>query len=779
MIFTLTPALSLEESEGRSESGAEPKLDSSSSPFGQRARGTVLRIRGKVQGVGFRPFVWQLAQRLKLSGDVCNDGEGVLVRLGCGPDELIAALYRECPPLARIDSVEQWPLEGEALPRGFTIRHSNSGSMDTQIVPDAATCPACLRELNDPADRRYRYPFINCTHCGPRFTIIRAMPYDRPATVMAAFPLCAACDEEYRNPMDRRFHAQPVACPDCGPQIFWQCGKQRIGGEQGLQRAVSILKSGGIVAIKGLGGFHLAVDARNTAAVERLRKRKQRPAKPLAVMVPDAEGLPAQAVSQLATPASPIVLVASSTLEGLSGAVAPGRNEIGVMLPANPLQHLLMQDFDGPLVMTSGNVNGRPPAIDNQQALDELAEIADGWLLHNRDILQRMDDSVVRASGEVLRRARGFVPDALPLPPGFSGVPPILALGGDLKNTFCLARGGQAVLSQHLGDLAQEGVEQQWRRALTLMCDIYSFRPEHVALDAHPAYRSASLGREMELPVSPVLHHHAHAAACLAEHGWPLDGGKVIALALDGIGYGADDQLWGGECLLVDYQTCVHAGGLPAVALPGGDLAARQPWRNLLAQCEAFVPGWEQYCDTAVLREQNWQPLARAIVRGVNSTLASSCGRLFDAVAAALGCAPLEQSYEGEAACQLETLALESGFCRHPVTLSLMNGHHDMAVFWQQWLGWQAPPAARAWAFHDALAKGLAELARHHAALAGTTTVVCCGGVLHNRLMRERLAFYLCDLNVLFPTRLPAGDGALSLGQAVVAAARLMNDPQG
>ncbi|MDO6406752.1 carbamoyltransferase HypF [Pantoea phytobeneficialis] len=741
--------------------------------------GIALRIRGKVQGVGFRPWVWQLAQQLQLKGDVCNDGAGVLVRLTSPATTLLAALHQHCPPLARIDSIEQQTMCWISLPESFTIRHSDEGAMTTQIVPDAATCPACLRELHDPTDRRYRYPFINCTHCGPRYTIIHAIPYDRPATVMAAFPLCPACEREYRNPLDRRFHAQPLACTDCGPQIIWHHNGQRCKGDSALQQAVTLLKKGGIVAIKGLGGFHLAVDARNPLAVQRLRQRKQRPAKPFAVMIPDTLGLPDSATAFLTSPAAPIVLVDRHLLSGLSAGIAPGLNETGVMLAANPLQHLLMADFGGPLVMTSGNLNGLPPAIENDRALAELAGIADGWLLHNRPILQRMDDSVMRASGEMLRRSRGFVPDALPLPPGFNQLPPILALGGDLKNTFCLVRDDQAVLSQYFGDLAQSGVETQWRQALQLMCEIYHFTPQQIAVDAHPAWRSAQLGREMALPLSEILHHHAHAAACLAEHHWPLEGGKVLALALDGIGYGADGQLWGGECLRVDYRECTHLGGLPPVALPGGDLAARQPWRNLLAQCEAFVPHWQHYAETAVVRAQPWQPLARAITRGVNAPLASSCGRLFDAVAAALGCAPLQQSYEGEAACLLETMALDHGPCPHSVTLPLVQGCPDMATFWQQWLGWQASAPARAWAFHDALAQGLAELVRQHASHLGISTLVCCGGVMHNRLLRERLRWWLSDLEILFPTQLPAGDGALSLGQALIAAARLIPHTQG
>ncbi|EHG2951533.1 carbamoyltransferase HypF [Salmonella enterica subsp. diarizonae serovar 53:r:z35] len=734
--------------------------------------GVQLRIRGKVQGVGFRPFVWQLAQQLRLHGDVCNDGDGVVVRLLEEPSQFIAALYQDCPPLARIDSVEHASLIWERTPTDFAIRQSAGGSMNTQIVPDAATCPACLAEMNTPGERRYRYPFINCTHCGPRFTIICAMPYDRPFTVMATFPLCPECDSEYRDPYDRRFHAQPVACPACGPQLEWRSQHERAEKEAALQAAVAILKAGGIVAVKGIGGFHLACNARNDETVVKLRARKRRPAKPLAVMLPDAEALPEAARRLLATPAAPIVLVDKQYVPLLCEGIAPGLTEVGVMLPANPLQHLLLQELNDPLVMTSGNLSGRPPAITNEQALDDLHEIADGFLLHNRDIVQRMDDSVVRDSGEMLRRSRGYVPDAIALPPGFRDVPPILCLGADLKNTFCLVRGEQAVVSQHLGDLSDDGIQAQWREALRLIQSIYDFTPERIVCDAHPGYVSSQWASEMCLPTETVLHHHAHAAACLAEHGWPLDGGEVIALTVDGIGMGENGALWGGECLRVNYRECEHLGGLPAVALPGGDLAAKQPWRNLLAQCLRFVPDWQDYPETAGLQQQNWNVLARAIERGVNAPLASSCGRLFDAVAAALRCAPASLSYEGEAACALEALASQCANVEHPVTMPLNGAQLDVAVFWRQWLNWQAAPAQRAWAFHDALACGFATLMRQQATARGITTLVFSGGVIHNRLLRARLAFYLSDFNLLFPQRLPAGDGGLSLGQGVIAAAR-------
>ncbi|MGU3525096.1 carbamoyltransferase HypF [Enterobacteriaceae bacterium C23F] len=741
-----------------------------------KENGIAIRVRGKVQGVGFRPFVWQMAQQMQRAGNVSNDAEGVLVHLVGAEEGFATQLKVHCPTLARIDAVEIGPYQWADLPQDFTIHDSGAGRMSTQIVPDAATCPACLAELNDPRNRRYRYPFINCTHCGPRFTIIRAMPYDRPFTVMAAFPLCPACEQEYRDPRDRRFHAQPVACETCGPQLSWQSGPQTASGEEALAAAIAMLASGGVVAIKGLGGFHLACDAGNAAAVARLRERKRRPAKPLAVMVAQADTLPKQAQKLLNTPASPIVLVAKNSVERLCEDIAPGLDEVGVMMPSNPIQHLLMQALDRPLVMTSGNLNGKPPALTNDEALADLAEIADGFLLHNRDIVQRMDDSVVRQSGEVLRRARGFVPDALPLPPGFADVPPMLCCGADLKNTFCLVRGQEAVLSQHLGDLAEEGVEEQWRSALALMQSIYAFTPERVVVDAHSGYRSVQWGKALAIPCEEVLHHHAHAAACMAEHGWPLDAGDVIALTLDGIGMGENGALWGGECLRVNYRECEHLGGLPAVALPGGDLAARQPWRNWLAQSLAFVPEWDRL---PAFEGKPVQALARAVERGINSPQASSCGRLFDAVASALGCAPETLSYEGQAACLLEALAGTSGSTQHLLTLPFENNTLNFAAFWQQWLSWSATRAEKAWAFHDALACGLAQMMRFHAEQRGITTLVFGGGVLHNRLLRERLAFYLPGFTLLFPQQLPAGDGGISYGQAVVAAARLQEKRNG
>lgn len=766
------------------------------------ANGVQLRIKGKVQGVGFRPYVWQIAQRLELKGDVCNDAEGVLIRIAmCAVTdghlaEFIAGLHQYCPPLAKIDQIETHDFSWAELPVDFSIRHSEGGHMETHITPDAATCPQCLTELFSPEDRRYRYPFINCTHCGPRFTIIHQMPYDRPYTSMAKFPLCAFCQAEYDSPANRRFHAQPNACPNCGPQIELVSANQlhvltaTATDAAALSGAIQALNKGEVVAIKGIGGFHLACDATNEQAVALLRQRKQRPGKPFAVMLPSIEWLAEldeRAVKLLTSPAAPIVLIDKSRCLSLSDAIAPGLSEIGVMLPANPLQHLLLSAMGKPLVMTSGNSSGKPPALSNAEAMADLATVTDHWLLHDRDIVQRADDSVVRFDGqqvETLRRARGYVPDALLLPASFSQSPSVFAAGGDLKNTFCLLRQRHAVMSQHLGDLSDIDVSQQSERLRQLFQQIYQFTPQLIVVDAHSGYASHRSGRELaerlNLPLIKVLHHHAHIAACLAEKGWSQDQGKVIGLTLDGLGMGADNALWGGECLLADYRDCQHLGGLPAVALPGGDRAALQPWRNLLAQMLRFVPDWRESPEAGYILEQPWSTLAMAIEKQINSPLASSCGRLFDAVAAALGICAGKISWEGEAACRLEALAQQSKVSRHPVVMPLIamplidmplvGMTLDLSTFWRQWLAYKADPAERAHAFHTALAGGFADLARRAAVEYGINTIVLSGGVMHNQLLRRLLLDELNDFQVLYASELPMGDGGLALGQAVIAA---------
>ncbi|ARD39329.1 carbamoyltransferase HypF [Edwardsiella ictaluri] len=746
-----------------------------------------LRIKGKVQGVGFRPYVWQIAQTLGLHGEVSNDAGGVwlVVRLPADLDTLIQRLYADCPPLAHIDTIERHPW-AETPADGFRIVDSRQGAMDTQIVPDAATCPRCLAEMRDPANRRYGYPFINCTHCGPRFTIIRRMPYDRPFTAMADFPLCPACAREYHDPADRRFHAQPTACALCGPTM-WSCGADgadRREGEAAWQAVTRALDAGHIVAVKGLGGFHLACDAENDAAIARLRKRKRRPGKPLALMLPDLSWLAryccaapdAGLQALLSSPAAPIVLVPAS--DAVPAQVAPGLDEVGVMLPGTPLHHLLMAHIGRPLVMTSGNASGQPPALDNAQALADLAGIADLWLLHNRDIVQRADDSLVRYApegSEMLRRARGYVPDTIALPAPFSMLPDVAAVGGDLKNTFCLLQRGRALLSQHLGDLGEARIQQQFLQTWQLLLQTYQFSPRAIACDRHPGYHSHRLAQQQAdvrgLPLIAVQHHHAHLAACMAEHGITPQDTPLIGLALDGIGYGESGELWGGECLRVDYRGYTRLGGLPAVALPGGDLAARQPWRNLLAQLLCFVPDWPRYPETQRIQAKNWPLLARAIDRELNCPRASSCGRLFDAAAAALDICHEQISFEGEAACRLEAQAWQAWPQETPVTLKIdEQGELAMGDFWRDWLSWQTSVPLRALAFHRAIADGLAALLRYHAEREGCQTLVLSGGVLHNRLLRQLLLARLADYRLLLPERLPAGDGALALGQAIIAA---------
>ena len=750
-------------------------------------QGIELRIKGKVQGVGFRPFVWLLANQYKLNGDVNNDGQGVLVRFVSPPadalEQFLSDLQNKLPPLAQITDITQraidWP-EATAV-TGFTIRESENNQMDTQIIPDAATCPHCLADLFDPNNRRYHYPFTNCTHCGPRFTIIKAIPYDRKNTAMSVFPLCPQCEKEYTDPADRRFHAQPNACSVCGPHIWLQDREETLAThETALKQTALLLQQGYIVAIKGLGGFHLACDANNQKAVNLLRQRKHRPTKPLAIMVPDLQflqDLAPQETELLTSSAAPIVLLTKHKVPNIADNIAPNLQEIGVMLPSNPLQHLLLRAVNRPLVMTSANASGQPPVLKNEHAVEQLADLADFYLCHNRDILQRADDSLVRVAFdglETLRRARGYVPDEIPLET--QSTKNVLALGSDLKNTFCLLRHNKAVLSQHIGDTANEQVRSQLSENLELFQNIYQFKPDIIAVDAHPGYFSSAIGKQLaeQQQITPieVLHHHAHIVSVMAEHNCNE---PVIGLALDGIGMGENGQLWGGECLLVDYQHSQYLGGLPAVALPGGDLAAKQPWRNWLAHLHQFVPQWQEIL-TQTCTEPNWPILINAIERGLNCPPISSAGRLFDAVAYALGIAPTIVSWEGEAACHLEAQANTSSLATQAqsavnilVKIPLIGNKLDLAYFWQSWLNCHAPVEDKAFAFHYALAQGFAELATSQARKYQCRTIVLSGGVMHNQLLRRLLKENLSEFHVLSAHKLPMGDGGLSLGQAVIA----------
>lgn len=775
-----------------------------------------LRIKGKVQGVGFRPFVWLLANQYGLRGDVNNDGQGVLIRL-LEPTEqqlqqFLHDLQTQLPPLALITDIQQHEKPWENPPHfeGFEIRESENNAMDTQIVPDAATCPACLKDLFDPINRRYHYPFTNCTHCGPRFTIIKAIPYDRKNTSMADFPLCPDCAEEYKNPADRRFHAQPNACAVCGPHV-WLSNQEGalIDQKTPIKTTALFLRQGKIVAVKGIGGFHLACDATQAHAVQLLRDRKHRPSKPLAVMVPDVSflnDLTETEIKLLTSTAAPIVLLAKHKVPSLAEQIAPQLNEIGVMLPSNPLQHLLLREVNRPLVMTSANPSGQPPVLENPSAVDKkqcflnvghangpegvnkrtselmnnnLSDLADYFLCHNRDILQRADDSLVRAAFdgvEILRRARGYVPDETLL--DHHSPRNVLALGSDLKNTFCLLRQNKAIVSQHIGDTSNEKVRSQLEANIALFCQIYQFKPTLIAIDAHAGYFTHEVGKRLaaqhQIPYVEVLHHHAHIVSVMAEHHCHE---QVIGLALDGIGMGENGQLWGGECLLVDEKHCHYLGGLPAVALPGGDLAAKQPWRNWLAHLHQFMPNWQEIA-AQTCADYDWQLLAKAIERNLNSPRISSAGRLFDAVAFGLGITPPQLSWEGEAACQLEVFASQSALASLPFdkrelpTLMPLNAENklDLAHFWQAWIALDSSNANKAFIFHYALAEGFAQLARQQAQCHQCKTIVLSGGVWHNQLLRRLIKEQLAEFKVLSAHQFPMGDGGLSLGQAVIAA---------
>ena len=732
-------------------------------------------MRGLVQGVGFRPFVWHLAQQAGLVGEVLNDGGGVLIRLQTGGAALMETLRKNAPPLARIDGLELRDYTGPLPESGFHISASAGGVARTGITPDAATCADCLAEIRNPQNRRYHYPFTNCTNCGPRLTITRAIPYDRANTTMAAFPMCPACQAEYDDPSNRRYHAQPNACADCGPQLaLVDAQGQPVPGKP-LDRAAALIRAGKIVAIKGLGGFQLAVNAMDEAGVIRLRQRKNRLAKPLALMLRDLEMaeeivvLDAAARKLLQGWQAPIVLLERHGK--VAKGVAPMQSWLGVMLPNTPLHHILMQMLDGPIVLTSGNIAGAPQITGNSEALEKLAGIADYFLLHDRDIANRMDDSVVQilaATPQILRRARGYAPAPLPLHKGFADLPPVLAMGGDLKNTFCLLDQGRATVSQHMGDMDNPATQRAFRETLDLYRQIHDFTPARVAVDRHPGYFSTRLGERMG-EVIPVQHHHAHIAAVMAENGMPPDAPPVLGIVLDGLGYGDDGTLWGGEFLQADFRSYKRLAHFQPVALPGGDKANTQPWRNLLAHLHAAglpLPD---------MPEKPVEMMVQMIERGLNSPQASSAGRLFDAVAAALGICFERIEFEGQAAMQLQALAesvpQEAG--GYPLEWSA-----DVLSFAPLWRGVgqdQAagiPRAVIARRFHNTLADILRHKAVDLAEVAGVHTIVLAGGVFQNRILLDAVSRNLahCGFTVLHPKIFPANDGGLSLGQAAIAA---------
>ncbi|MBV8106210.1 MAG: carbamoyltransferase HypF, partial [Hyphomicrobiales bacterium] len=642
-----------------------------------------IRVRGRVQGVGFRPTVWRIARELDLAGEVLNDCEGVLARVGGSPralEDFIARLEREPPPLARIDEIEVRAFEG-ALPSEFRIAESLAGDAHTEIAPDAAICAACAQEIVDPFQRRFRYPFANCTHCGPRLSIVKGIPYDRANTTMSPFAMCEACREEYRNPADRRFHAEAIACDVCGPEakLARLDGRptrfDRRSTRDEVDAVRRLMMKGEIVAIKGLGGFHLACDATNAEAVARLRRLKRRDAKPFALMARDLDvvrrycTVGAEEERALVSTAAPIVLLSADKAEKLPDEVAPGLATLGFMLPTTPLHLLILARMERPVVMTSGNVSEEPQVIDDGEARARLGEIATYALIHNREIAIRVDDSVARVMAgraRILRRARGFAPAPIALPPGFEKAPELLAMGGELKATFCLVKDGEAILSQHQGDLENVETFDDYRKNLALYAELFNHAPVAIVADRHPEYLSAKLAREWaqarSLPLIEAQHHHAHVAACLAENNIPLDAPSALGIVLDGLGWGDDGTVWGGEFLIADYRHFERLGAFKPVAMLGGAQAAREPWRNLYAHLMAEM-GWAafslKFAELALYADLSRRPRATLdamVRRGVNSPMASSCGRLFDAVAAALNICRERQAYEGEAGARLEAI---------------------------------------------------------------------------------------------------------------------------
>ncbi len=751
-------------------------------------------VRGIVQGVGFRPFVWRLAQRLALDGEVNNRGDAVVLRVS-GPqpalDALALALTAEAPPLARVEGVERRAAPPGA-DRGFTIAASTPGSVSVGIVADIATCPACRAEIGDATARRHRYAFTNCTDCGPRFSIVEGLPYDRATTTMRGFALCSACSGEYENPADRRFHAQPIACPACGPRLRLEAGGRVIDGDP-LEAAAALLREGRILAIKGIGGFHIACDAGNEAAVAELRARKHRPTKPLAVMLRDramVEALCAAgeaALAALAHPSAPIVLLPLRAGAALAGSLAPGQNRLGVMLPYTPLHHLLMAAVGRPLVMTSGNRSGEPQLFRDEEARAGLEGIVDAFLTHDRPIARRLDDSVVQlAAGElqVMRRGRGLAPAPRALPAGFQHSPPVLALGGELKSAICLTTGGKALLSHHLGDLDEPATQDAFERAIADYSALFDHRPAAIAVDRHPSYWpsrfGAALARERGLPLIAVQHHHAHIAAVMAERGWAAEGGAVVGVALDGLGFGEDGTIWGAEILLCDYRASRRLARLKPIALAGGDAANREPWRVLLAHLdaalgpEAVPPALFEGLPVATLRAM--------VARGINAPPASSAGRLFDAMAALLGLAPSRLRFEGEAAMALQAVAEAGGDDAPPYRFAQAGAADlveiDPAPMWREALADRAAgraPSLIARRFHAGVAAAFASLAVSLAALHGAKAIALSGGVCQNALLLEQLVARLAaaGLPLLVPSEVPANDGGIALGQAVIAAARL------
>jgi hydrogenase maturation protein HypF len=743
-----------------------------------------VRVDGTVQGVGYRPFVYRVAGELGVVGWVLNDERGVLVEAE-GPPEVVEAfvarLRDDAPPLADVRAVDSEEVDALGA-AGFEIVASERGGAATApVTPDSATCEDCLAELADPEDRRYRYPFINCTNCGPRFTIVRGIPYDRPTTTMAGFVMCDACQAEYDDPRDRRFHAQPNACAVCGPQVrLLERDGTAVDSDDPVRDAVRDLLDGRILAIKGLGGYHLACRADDEAAVAALRGRKHREDRPFALLASDVQmartlmEVGERAERLLRSRERPIVLARRLPDAPIAPSVAPRAPDLGVMLPYTPLHQLLAQDAGVPLVMTSGNVSDEPIAYADADALERLGEIADRFLVHDRPIATRTDDSVVRVVRErplLMRRSRGYVPAALDLP--VAAAQHVLGAGAEQKNAFCVAKGERAWCSHHIGDIKNYETLTSLRDGVAHFEQLFEVAPEVVAHDLHPDYLSTRYAQEREgVELVAVQHHHAHLAATLAEHG---ETGPAVGAIYDGTGLGTDGTIWGGEILVGGLAEFERAGRIAGVRMPGGEGAIREPWRmacSWLTQMREPLPAAFE-----PIAQPRWNMVARMVATGMGSPFTSSAGRLFDAVAAMCG-VRLEVSYEGQAAVELEALADPGAAEPYPFTVSpiapvVMNpGPAIQAVLADLRAG--VPISTISARFHAGLARVTVEACVLAAQRAGTEIAVLSGGVFQNRLLLELTAAGLQDagLRVLVPERLPPNDGQIAFGQVAVAAAR-------
>ena len=749
-------------------------------------------MTGTVQGVGFRPFVHQLASRHGLAGWVRNESGMVRILIeGQEPAmrEFLAALSREAPPLARLEDVDVVPVDTMGR-SDFLVLSSPEPDPGSRlpIPPDVATCDACLAELGNPANRRFRYPFITCTDCGPRFTVIEDLPYERSRTSMRAFQQCPACLDEFENPWDRRFHSETNSCPVCGPDLWLESGgraDRRTGGPAyfaTIGRAAALLREGRILAIRGLGGFHLAVDATSEIAVLRLRERKHREARPLAVMVRTLEEAGRIAVvgrgeaDLLSAPSRPIVLLPSR--HALAPAVHPGLGQVGCMLAYTPLHHLLLASVGRPLVMTSGNLSEEPLAAGLEEARERLGGIADAFLMHDREILTRCDDSVVRASDLstiVIRRARGMAPAPIRLPVATPA--PLFATGSHLKNTAILAAGRDAFITPHVGDLENLETWRQFEHLVNRCGSLFHIEPEVVAHDLHPGYLSTRIALDCGLPRLAVQHHHAHLAAVLAEHG---TGARIAGLAFDGTGYGTDGAVWGGEVMVADLLGFERQGHLRYAPLPGGDLASRTPWRAALGYLSLEPERAPAFAAAFAGVDPRELDLAwRQITAGINSPPASSMGRLFDAVAAILGVRTVAH-YEGQAAMELETLAGRASGSVLPFPILERRAGFELdpwpllnALGEKRARG--CAPDGLAASFHESLAHAAARAACRAAESAGLETIALGGGTFQNARLLSRVTDLIRarGLAVLWPRQLSPNDGGISLGQAAVAAARL------